>query len=143
MRFSEAELTDTLSGCSNVSVSGLDHLKWSHIKRVIRVHSCVHALLAIADACLVVGHWLLHFKDSLLVIIPKPGKLSYSTPKAFWPIVLLNTLGKLIEKMVSNRLQFDSVKYDQTPSSSSNHQVQIGPNPEIRIKTSPEPLSAL
>ena len=57
-------------------------------------------------------HWPSHFKDSLSVIIPKPGKPSYSTPKAFQLIVLLNTLGKLIDKIVSNRLQFDSVKYD-------------------------------
>ncbi|KAF7761106.1 hypothetical protein Agabi119p4_10515 [Agaricus bisporus var. burnettii] len=35
----------------------------------------------------------------------------YSTPCAFRPIVLLNTLGKLIEKMISTRLQFDGVEY--------------------------------
>jgi hypothetical protein len=33
-------------------------------------------------------------------------------PKAFRPIVLLNTLGKLVEKMISNRFQFDMIKYD-------------------------------
>jgi len=110
--FSEAELTNALSGCSNVSAPGPDHLKWSHLKRVIRVHSCATVILTIADVCLMVGHWPLHFKDSLSVIILKPGKPSYSTPKVFRPIVLLNTLGKLVEKMVSNRLQFDSIKYD-------------------------------
>ena len=56
------------------------------------------------------GHWLKHFKDSVLVIIPKPNKLSYSTPKVFRPIVLLNTLGKLVEKMISNRFQFNMIK---------------------------------
>ena len=35
------------------------------------------------------------------MIIPKPGKPTYDTPKAFRPIVLLNTLGKLIEKMIA------------------------------------------
>jgi hypothetical protein len=47
-----------------------------------------------------------------LVIILKQNKPSYSTPKAFRPIVLLNTTGKLIEKMISNRFQFDMIKYD-------------------------------
>ena len=70
-RFSEAELTDTLSGCSNVSAPGPDHLKWSYLKQVIHVHSCAMVILAIANVCLVVGHWLLHFKDSLSVIIPR------------------------------------------------------------------------
>ena len=41
----------------------------------------------------------------------KSGKPAYDTPKAFRPIVLLNTLGKLIEKMIARRLQFDAVKY--------------------------------
>jgi len=42
----------------------------------------------------------------MLVIIPKPNKVSYNAPKAFRPIVLLNTMGKLIEKVISNQLQF-------------------------------------
>jgi len=54
-RFSKAELTNKLSGCSNVSAPGPDHLKWSHLKRVIQVHSCATVILAIADACLVVA----------------------------------------------------------------------------------------
>jgi hypothetical protein len=65
----------------------------------------------IANACLSLGHWPSHFKESLSVIIPKPGKPTYSTPKSFRPIVLLNTLGKLIEKMLSCRLQFDGVAH--------------------------------
>jgi len=40
------------------------------------------------------------------VIIPKPNKPKYNHPKAFCPIVLLNTLGKLIEKVIAERLQF-------------------------------------
>jgi len=51
-------------------------------------------------------------KESVSVIIPKPGKPSYSVPKAFRPIALLNTLGKLIEKMLSNRIQHDMIAYN-------------------------------
>ena len=42
------------------------------------------------------------------MIIPKPA---YNTSKALRLIVPLNTLGKLIEKMIARRLQFDAVKY--------------------------------
>ena len=69
-------------------------------------------ILRLANACIDVGHWPKHFKDSLSIIIPKPNKPAYSTPKAFRPIVLLNTLGKLLEKLISNRFQFDMIKYD-------------------------------
>ncbi|KAJ3558029.1 hypothetical protein NP233_g11592 [Leucocoprinus birnbaumii] len=59
-----------------------------------------------------VGYWLSHFKESISVIIPKLGKPTYSTPKSFRPIALLNTLGKLIEKMISTHLQFDCIKHE-------------------------------
>jgi len=41
-----------------------------------------------------------------MVVIPKPNKNTYNSPKSFCPIVLLNTTGKLIKKVISNRLQF-------------------------------------
>ena len=47
-----------------------------------------------------------------MVVIPKPNKLAYNQPKFFHPIVLLNTLSKLIEKVIAKRLQFLVVKND-------------------------------
>jgi len=41
-----------------------------------------------------------------MVIIPKPNKPLYDSPKSFRPIVLLNTLRKLIEKIIGERLQY-------------------------------------
>ena len=43
------------------------------------------------------------------IIIPKPNKTSYNSLKIFRPIVLLNTLGRLIKKVISERLQFQSI----------------------------------
>ena len=40
------------------------------------------------------------------MIIPKPNKISYDQPKSFHLIVLLNTLEKLIEKVIMERIQF-------------------------------------
>ena len=40
------------------------------------------------------------------MIIPKLNKPVYNHPKAFCPIVLLNILGKLIKKVIAERLQF-------------------------------------
>ena len=85
---------------------------WRYLKRVINAPGVETLFVRLANACLTAGFWPAHFKDSLSIIIPKPGKASYSTPKAFRPIVLLNTLGKLIEKMVSNCIQFEGIKLD-------------------------------
>ncbi|PPQ95966.1 hypothetical protein CVT25_000409 [Psilocybe cyanescens] len=111
--FSALEMQEALASCSNVSAPAPDHIKWSHLKMLM--HGPTHVftvLLSLANACLQVGHWPKHFKESMLVIIPKLNKPSYSAPKAFRPIVLLNTVGKLIEKMLSNRIQFDGVASD-------------------------------
>jgi len=42
----------------------------------------------------------------MLIIISKPNKEAYNTPKVFRPIILLNTMGKLIKKVISHHLQF-------------------------------------
>ena len=47
----------------------------------------------------------MHFKRSSFIIIPKPNKSLYDSLKSFQPIILLNTIGKLIEKVISNRIQ--------------------------------------
>ena len=55
-----------------------------------------------------------------MIIIPKPNKSSYNSLKSFRPIILLNTLGKLIEKVIGERLQF------QVISNNFIHQSQLG-----------------
>ena len=62
--------------------------------------------MCIANTCINLEFWPLHFKTATTVIIPKPNKESYNTLKSFQSIVLLNTTEKLIEKVISNYLQF-------------------------------------
>jgi hypothetical protein len=114
--FSELKLRQALEACSSCSALGPDHITWRHLKITLALPTCTKVLLALANGYINEGHWPKEFKESTLVIIPKPNKPSYSTPKAFRPIVLLNTMGKLIEKMISNRFQFDMIKYDLVDS---------------------------
>jgi len=44
-----------------------------------------------------------------MIIISKPKKPLYDSSKSFRPIILLNTLGKLIEKVIRERIQFHVV----------------------------------
>ncbi|KAJ2921337.1 hypothetical protein H1R20_g15757, partial [Candolleomyces eurysporus] len=102
-KFSQLELRQALEVCSVRSAPGLDHIIWWHLKQILALPECRDIVNTLANRCIASRHWPRHFKESVLVIITKPNKLSYSTPKVFRPIVLLNTLGKLIEKMISNR----------------------------------------
>ena len=97
---------------NNILTSRPDKLSWRHIKKIAQNDMCFQNIINIADACINLGHWPYYFKMSLSIIIPKPNKVLYDSTKTFRPIVLLNTLGKLIEKAISNRLQFQSILKD-------------------------------
>ena len=56
----------------------------------------------------------------MMVVIPKPNKQSYDSPKSFRLIVLLNILGKLIKKVIGKRFQF------LTTSNNFIHPSQLG-----------------
>ena len=95
-----------ISKCADSSSPGPDRLTWRHWKTIVKNDVCLSKIINIANACINLGHWPRYFKVSTMVIIPKPNKSSYDNLKAFHPIVFLNTLGKLIEKVIAKRLQF-------------------------------------
>ena len=105
-QFVEEEFASFLLKCSNMSTLGPDKLLWRYFKIILKDKTCLRNIITIADTCIKLGHWPSHFKISLTIIIPKPNKASYDLSKLFRPIILLNTLGKLIEKVISNRIQF-------------------------------------
>ena len=104
--FSKEEFKLAISKYSDASAPGPDKLTWCHLKFIIKNNSCLTNIVNIADSCINLGYWPEYFKISSTIIIPKPNKSSYNQLKAFYSIVLFNTLGKLIEKVVANRLQF-------------------------------------
>jgi len=110
--FSKKEFRQTINKCNNSSAPGPDKLIWHHLKTILKQDICLINIINIADTCINLGHWLSYFKCSSTVVIPKPNKLVYDQPKYFCSIVLLNTLGKLIEKVIAKRLQFLIAKND-------------------------------
>ena len=76
------------------------------MKLIVKDKMCLKNIINIANMCFEVGYQPFHFKSSTIIVIPKPNKPFYNSPKSFRPIVLLNTLGKLIEKVIGDRLQF-------------------------------------
>ena len=95
-----------ISKYSDSSALGSDKLSWHHLKFIVKNDECLTNIINIADSCINLGYWPYYFKFSTIIVILKPNKTSYNQLKVFCPIVLLNTLGKLIEKVVAERLQF-------------------------------------
>ena len=71
--------------------------------------TCLKNIINITNMCLELGYWPSHFKTLITIVILKPNKLLYDSSKSFRPIVLLNTLDKLIEKVIGDRLQFHTI----------------------------------
>jgi len=101
--FSREKFMMAISKCNNSSASGLDRILWRHLKLIFKDNKCLENIINI-------GHWLLHFKVSSSIIIPKLNKVTYNSPKSFCPIILLNTLGKLMKKVIGRWLQFHPSK---------------------------------
>ena len=108
--FSKEELKQAIVKCNDSSAPGPDKLSWRHLKIIIKQDKCLVNIINIANACINLGHWPDYFKCSSMIIISKPNKLSYDHVKMFHPIVLLNMLGKLIEKVIAKRIQFTVVE---------------------------------
>ena len=107
--FLEEEFTSTIIKSNSSSTPGPDKLVWRYLKHILKNKLCLKNIINITNACLDIGYWPSHFKMSTTIVIPKPNKVLYNTPKSFRPIVLLKTLGKLIEKVISDRLQFHAI----------------------------------
>ena len=101
MPFSLLEIQEALKACFNVSAPGPDYITWQYLKHILSNNTSAVGILSLANVCLSLHHWPRHFKESVSVIIPKPDKPAYDTPKAFRPIIPLNMLSKLIEKMIA------------------------------------------
>ena len=104
--FLKEEFKSAISKCSDSSAPGPDKLIWHHLKFIVKDDSCLINIINVTNSCINLRYWPEYFKISSTIIIPKPNKPSYNQPKAFRPIVLLNTLSKLIEKVVADRFQF-------------------------------------
>jgi len=83
-----------------------------HLKCIINNEAYLSDIINIANACFELGSWPLYFKPSIMIIISKPNKESYNSSKMFCQIVLLNTLEKLIKKVIEEHLQFQLISND-------------------------------
>lgn len=61
-------------------------------------------LTRLFNACLSFGYCPDHFRVAETVALRKPGKEDYTQVKSYRPVALLNTLGKVLEKMIARRL---------------------------------------
>ncbi|KAF8627910.1 hypothetical protein AX14_011288 [Amanita brunnescens Koide BX004] len=108
---SQKEVLDMIAKTSNASAPGPDNVSWHHLKQIINTDGVLDSMCTLFNNICVFGTWPSWFSESISVIIPKPKKVDYTVPKAYRPIALLNTIGKLLTKVIAHRLQFDAAAF--------------------------------
>ena len=73
-------------------------------------------LQCLYNACLRLHYCPQHSRESITVTLRKPGKSDYGQLKSYQPVVLLNTLGKVMESVIAKRLSFAVEKYGILPA---------------------------
>jgi hypothetical protein len=81
------------------------------------------------------GYYPCLFKRACTITLRKLGKLTYSDPGAWRPIALLNTIGKVIETLVAQRLSKVAEEHNLLPDT------QMGARPGRSTKTALELLT--
>lgn len=63
-------------------------------------------LTRIFNQSLRLGYCPVSFQASITAVLRKPSKANYAVPKAYRPIALLNTIGKVIDAVIAQRLSY-------------------------------------
>lgn len=88
------ELEAVINKLPNDKAPGPDGIPNRFLKQCIK--SIGKPLTNLFNSCLSHGYHPQRFKESTTLVFRKPQKPNYNTPKAYRPIALLNTIGKVL-----------------------------------------------
>lgn len=97
------EISAILSKRKNTSAPGYDGIPYGFLKALGPPFATYMA--EVITVCWEIGYFPDRYKEAKTVVIRKPNKPSYQEPKAWRPIALLSTVGKIIETATANRLR--------------------------------------
>ena len=79
------------------------------------VDQLIPLLLSLLNSSLTRGYHPYAWKRSVTVALRKPGKGDYSKPKAYRPVALLNTIGKIMESIMATRISWWMEEFQLLP----------------------------
>ena len=109
----QAEVEEILGKLPNNKAPGPDGIPNQLLKECRKTLS--RDLTELFNACISLGYHPKRFKESTTIVLRKPQKPRYDTPKSYRPIALLNTMGKLLEKLVANRISKAAEDFNLLP----------------------------
>ena len=100
------EIATALMDMAPTNAAGPDEIQSKVIQTSWNSEPFAEILTTILRSCMRLGYHPKVWRTSNTVILRKPNKPDYKEVKAYRPISLLNTMGKLLEKIVMKRLTY-------------------------------------
>ncbi|CAH0027866.1 unnamed protein product, partial [Clonostachys rhizophaga] len=97
------EVTDLIKQLPNRKAEGPDQMANEAFKLALPV--ILPYLIHFFQGCLNLDYHPKAFRHALTVVLPKAGKDTYQKAKSWRPVALLSCLGKMLEKLVANRIK--------------------------------------
>lgn len=108
------EVWEALRHTSNTSAPGISGIGYMAVKWV---HSSFALeMTQLFNTCLKLGHHPRPWRAAKVVMLRKPNKPDASNPRAYRPITLEETFGKLLEKVIARRLNYHANEGQALPS---------------------------
>ncbi|KAB5587979.1 Reverse transcriptase from mobile element jockey protein [Ceratobasidium theobromae] len=98
----ESEIADSLALCHNRSAPGAFGTNYLLLKWAFE--ACPALFTQLYNTCIQLRFHLVCLRNALILPIPKPNRYNMASPKSYWPIALLETLSKLLEKIVAKHI---------------------------------------
>ena len=100
----EKEIQDALRKASPLKAPGPDGI----INKALQTGApqLTAHLKRIFNQSLHLGYCPAHFRESTTVVLRKPDKDNYTSPKSYRPIALMNTVGKIMDAVMAQRLNY-------------------------------------
>jgi hypothetical protein len=108
-------LARTISRLSNNIAPGPDGI----LNEALKTYGPLIApwLADVARACFAIGYYPRLGRSMTTVVLRKEGKADYSIPGSYRPIALENTLSKILEKVIADRIVDTAEEYALLPQS--------------------------
>jgi Reverse transcriptase (RNA-dependent DNA polymerase)/Endonuclease-reverse transcriptase len=109
------DVQEILRGISAWKAPGLDDLPTGFLRACGK--PLAEIIATTANACLKLEYFPERFRCAEVVVLAKPGKTGkiVHTPGAYRPIALLSTIGKVIEKIMGDRIAAAAEKHNLLP----------------------------
>jgi len=92
---------------------GPDDISNAVLKR--NAHLLMPYIQKIAQASLDINHFPAPFKNTITIVLRKPSKPDYTKPSSYRPIALENTIGKVIESIITDMIVYLTEEHSLLP----------------------------